>query len=207
MNPHLNIIFSHARKGALAMIFLSFIFPLAASRAELSLLGGYDVLDIFNDADANSDFYNLHDEPLMDSPDQVSQGISGLVSDPGTGLWANDECSVDGQPTNDIQKRNDLCPDPGSLNEPGKGSNLDHLEMPSPLDAVKGAIQTVTSDDRAICGTFENFDIGYFAVCDSGLEHDRILNKLTGEYSLLNCERRKLRDSFIFSSPADCPET
>lgn len=177
------------------MIFSSFIFFCVTSRAELSPLWDSDVLETFNDVKTNPDFYTLDSEPIFESPDQMSQGISGLISDPGTDLWAEigDECSLDSQLTNNIQKRNDVCTGSGSTNEPEKGLDLDQLEIPNPFEAGKGATQTITSDDTDICGIFNILEARHFAVCDSGNDYDRILNKYTGEYSLFNCERRKPR--------------
>lgn len=181
------------------MILSSFIFPFVASRAELSLLGNYDVLEPFDNVDTNSDFYTMDSEPDLEMSDQLSQGVSGLVSDPDTDLWAeaSDQCSTDGQSTNNIQRRIDVCPGVGSLNEAGNVPNFDQLRLPSALEAGTETAQTATSDDIDICGPTNVLYARIFAACDSGFDDDRILNKITGEYALIDCERRKLKGSSI----------
>ena len=199
MNAQLNTIFACGTRAALALIFSFFIFPLVSTRAELSLLGDYDVFETLDDVNTDSNFYALDSEPVMDSPDQLSQEISGLISDPDTDtdLWAevSDECFIDTQSTGNVLKRNDMCSDLGSLSEPGKELNPDQLRIPSGLAAGKEILQTVTSDDQDICRKIDFIDARFFAACESGLDNDRILNRITGEYSLLNCERGKLRGS------------
>lgn len=181
------MIFSCAVSGTLALIFPSLILPLVASRADLSPLEDYDVFETFNDVDTEPNIFALSSEPAVDSPDRLSQGISGLISDPDTDLWAEvgDECSTDIQSRSNVQKRNDVCTNLGSLNEPGKESSVSAIG--------KGAVQTVTSEDLDICGKLDF--LHFFAVCESGHEDDTILNIYTGEYSLIDCERGKLRGS------------
>ena len=180
------------------MVLSSLVFPFVASRAELSSLWDYDVSETF-DVDTSSDFYTLYSDPLWESPDQVSQEMSGLVSDPDTDLWAevSDECSLDGPPINDIQKRNGVCPNSESRDGPGNGFDPNQLAIPSRLEAGREATDTVNDDDQDICITSGVVGARYMAVCDSGRDDDRILNGNTGEYSLFNCERRKLRGSSI----------
>ena len=181
------MIFSRAVSGALALIFPSLILPFVASRADLSPLEDYDVFETFNDVDTEPDIFALNSEPILDSPDQLSQGISGLISDPDTGLWAEvgDECSTDIRSRRNVQKRNDVCTNSESLNEPGKDLNV--------FGIGRGSVKTTASDDLDICGKIDL--LHFFAVCESGRDEDTILNTYTGEYSLIDCERGKLRGS------------
>lgn len=216
LNLPMNAIFPYAMRGAPALIISSCIFPLVASRAGPASLWDYDVSETFNNVDTSSDFYTLDSEPTLESPDQVNQGISGLVSDPNMNLWAevSNECFLDSQSTNDIQKRNDACSNSGSLNQPGKGSSADQPIIPGLLlETGMKATQTPTSDDTDICSTLDIFDARYFAVCDSGRDNDRIVNRITGEYALIDCERRKLQEPsnestlLACSCRADYPDT
>lgn len=181
------------------MIISIFIFPLVSTRAELSQLGDYDMFETLDDFNTNSNFFALDSVPVVALLDESSQGISELVSDTDTDtdLWAevSDECFIDTQSTGSVLKRNDMCSDSGSLNEPGKELNFDQLRIPSGFAAGKEALQTVTSDDQDICRKLDFLDGHFFAVCESGRDNDRILNRVTGEYSLLDCERGKLRGS------------
>lgn len=138
------------------------------------------------DAENNPDFYTSDVEPIWSSPDQVSQGTFGLFSDPDTDLLAGvgEGCPPNGQPINKSRKRNDACPAPGS-------SDDSQLRIPNPLDAKKKGELAPTSDDSDICRVFEALQARFFAVCDSGRPNDRILNRATGEYSLIDCERGK----------------
>lgn len=181
------------------MIFSSLIFPLVVSWTDPSP-GDYDLFEIFDDVDTEPNFFALNSEPSLASPDQLSGEISELASDtdPDPDLWAkaSGECSMNDQSTNDIQKRIAVCPDLGSLNEPGAGA-IEQLKLPSALEVGKGLVQTATSDDINICGPINVFNARIFAACDSGLDEDRILNQLTGEYSLIDCERGKLKCFFL----------
>lgn len=190
-------------KGAPAFILASFVSAIVRSQAELvASIWDYDVSETFDDVDTDLDLFGPDDEPILASPDQLDQETSGLVSDFDTDLWAEvgDECLLnDGQAMSDIQKRNEICSDPGSPSQPGQGTTV---VFPGLVESEMKATQTLTSDDADICRTLHAFDAGYFAVCDSGRHDDRILNRLTGEYTLFHCERSKLRCSFNVSTPS-----
>ena len=189
-------------KGAPAFVLLSFVSAIVRSQAELASIWDYDVSETFDDVDTNLNLFGPNDEPILGSPDELNQGTSGFDSDLNTDLWAQvgDECILnDGQAMNDVTKRNDVCPDPGSSSQPGQGSTA---EFPGLIESGLKATQTLTDDDADICRTLHAFDGGYFAVCDSGRPNDRILNRVTGEYTLLDCERRKLCRSFNVFNPS-----
>lgn len=189
-------------KGAPAFILSSFVSAIVRSQAELASIWDYDVSETFGDVDTDLNLFGPNDEPILGSPDELNQGTSGLVSDLDTDLWAQvgDECLMnDGQAMNDVTKRNGVCSNPGSTSQPGQGSTV---EVPGLIESGLKATQTLTADDADICRTLHAFDGGYFAVCDSGRHNDRVINRVTGEYTLFHCERRKLRCSFNVFTPS-----
>jgi hypothetical protein len=174
----------------LAFLLPFFFFALVDSEAQLDSLGDYDVFKTFDnvnpDPDIISDIYDLDSEPIWMSPDESTDW---LVLDPDlVGIEVNDLCFLDNaQSMNNVQKRNNACSPRLEVPEkPKTDSSLDQQNTPILQEWGRMPTTALTSDDADICQK-----TGFFAVCDSGSDNDRILNRWTGEYSLFRCERRE----------------
>ena len=167
-------------KGAPVFMLSFFIFALVGPQAQLVSSLDYEVSGTFDDFETYPDLYSLDDEPMLLSPGQLNQEITGPVSDLDTNIWAEADSACfldDAQSTDNLQKRNDACSSSGS--------------PPGLVESGMKTIVTPASEDADICQILQTFGSLFFAVCDSGRESDRILNQFTGEYSLFHCERRK----------------
>jgi hypothetical protein len=174
----------------LAFLLPFFFFALVDSEAQLESLGNFDDFDTFDNVepypDITSGIFDLGSEPIWMWTDESTNGL-GLDPDL-VGIEVNELCFLDdAQSMNDVQKRNNACSPRLEVPEkPKTDSSLDQQNTPILQEWGRMPTTALTSDDADICQ-----DTGYFAVCDSGNDDDRILNQVTGEHSLFRCERRE----------------